>query len=98
MILRELNQRHERGEQDYTRPASIHGFTAQPSKYQAAVNTLLQERLINGTKDADGKLAIGLNTHRLADVKKELRPLYARAPVWLAVLVVAGLVAAGFIL
>lgn len=88
MILRELSARHERGDLGYLRPAAINGFTDQPSRYQEAVNQLLQERLINGTKDDEGRLAIGLNTHRIAEVKKELRPVYARAGVWVACLVV----------
>lgn len=97
-ILRELNQRHERGEEGYTRPASIRGFTQKPSQFQAAVNALLQERLINGTKDDEGRLAIGLNSHRLADVRKELRPIYARAGIWLAAMGAVGLAAAAFLL
>lgn len=87
-ILRELSARHERGDAGYLRPAAINGFTDQPSRYQEAVNQLLQERLINGTKDDEGRLAIGLNTHRIAEVRKELRPVYARAGVWLAGVVV----------
>lgn len=87
-ILRELRARHERGDAGYLRPAAINGFNDQPSRYQEAVNQLLQERLINGTKDDEGRLAIGLNTHRIAEVRKELRPVYARASVWVACIVV----------
>lgn len=87
-ILRELRARHERGDAGYLRPAAINGFNDQPSRYQEAVNQLLQERLINGTKDEEGRLAIGLNTHRIAEVRKELRPVYARASVWVACIVV----------
>jgi hypothetical protein len=98
-ILRELSDRHRRGETGYLRPATIDGFAAQPSRYQEAVNRLLQERLINGTKDEDGRLAIGLNTHRIDAVKKELRPVYARATVWFAgMIVIAAAVAAAFVL
>ena len=75
MILRELTRRRSEGNGGYTRPASITGFQAKPSRFQAAVNELLAERLINGTKDGDGRLAISLNEHKLADVRKELRPV-----------------------
>lgn len=82
-ILRELNARHEKDGGNYTRPDTITGFTQNRERYQAAVNELLQERLINGTKDGEGRLAIALNTHRLADVRKELRPWYARPFAWM---------------
>jgi hypothetical protein len=85
-ILRELTRRRDEGADGYTRPATIAGFDVKPSRYQAAVNELLQERLINGTKDPEGRLAIALNEHRLADVKKELRPLYARPALWVGIL------------
>jgi hypothetical protein len=99
-ILRELNARHQRGDAGYLRPASISGFNEQPSRYQEAVNKLLQERLINGTKDDEGRLAIGINAHQLPAVQKELRPPYARAGVWLAgmVVILAVAVAARFLL
>jgi len=87
-ILRELSARHERGEVGYLRPAAISGFADEPSRFQQAVNQLLQERLINGTKDDEGRLAIGLNTHRIAEIRKELRPVYARAGLWVVGLVV----------
>ncbi len=81
------------GDQGYTRPGGIAGFDARPARYQAAVNELLQERLINGTKDPEGRLAIALNEHRLADVVKELRPVYARPGAWVAFLIVVAAVA-----
>lgn len=84
-ILRELRRLHQNGAARYTRPASIGGFAEKPSRYQEAVNRLLQERLINGTKDEEGRLAIALNEHRLADVRKELRPWFARPATWLVV-------------
>jgi hypothetical protein len=86
IILRELSKRHAEGGNGYTRPGAIAGFEEQPGRYQEAVNKLLQERLINGTKDAEGRLAIAINTHRLADVQKELRPWYARAATWVVAL------------
>ena len=59
-----------------TRPASIPGFGEKPDKYQQAVNALLQERLIEGTKDPEGRMAITLNAHNIGQVKKELRPFW----------------------
>jgi hypothetical protein len=97
-ILRELTRRRSEGEDGYTRPGTISGFDTKPARYQAAVNELLQERLINGTKDPEGRLAISLNEQRLADVKKELRPIYARPTVWLGLLVVISAIAAAILL
>jgi hypothetical protein len=59
-----------------TRPANIPGFQAKPEKYQQAVNSLLQERLIEGAKDPEGRMAIALNPQRMADVQRELRPFW----------------------
>jgi hypothetical protein len=86
-ILRELSRTSAAG--SVVRPATISGFDANPARFQAAVNALLQERLINGTKDTEGRLAIGLNEQRLADVRKELRPVWAHPVLWLALVVVA---------
>lgn len=83
-ILRELRKRHAEGAGRYTRPATIPGFNANPGRYQRAINRLLQERLINGTKDEDGRLAVALNEHRLGDVSKELRAWFARPVAWVA--------------
>ena len=98
MILRELSKRQAEGVNGYTRPGAIAGFAEQPSRYQEAVNKLLQERLINGTKDEEGRLAIAINTHRIADVKKELRPWYGRAATWALALGAAAAVALAFVL
>ena len=87
-ILRDLNGRHQAGEAGYIRPVNITGFSAQPSQYQTAINSLLQDRLINGTKDGDGHMAVALNTHRLADIRKELRAWYVRPAAWLVAAVV----------
>ncbi len=92
-ILRELNRRQQQGSGGYTRPGTISGFDARPSQYQAAVNSLLQQRLINGTKDGEGRLAIALNADRMADVQKELRPFYARPLAWVAALGAAAIIA-----
>ena len=92
-ILRELNGRHQAGEGGYIRPVNIAGFAAQPSQYQTAINALLQDRLINGTKDGDGHMAVALNTHRLADVQKELRAWYFGPAAWVfAALLVATII------
>jgi hypothetical protein len=94
-ILRALDDRR-RSNGEYMRPAEITGFESEPARYQKAINTLLQERLINGRKDDEGKLAIAINDDRLADVNRAIRPLVARPMVWLAVLVLLTLGAAGF--
>ena len=92
-ILRELSRRHQQEAGAYTRPGSIAGFAEQPTRFQNAVNALLQERLINGTKDGDGRLAIALNQQRMDDVRRELRPWFARpAGILLAVVAVAAIV------
>lgn len=97
-ILRELHERHAEGNGRYTRPGVITGFAEKPSRYQEAVNQLLQERLINGTKDEEGRLAIALNEHRLADVQKELRPWFARPAILMAAVAVMLVVVAGLVL
>ena len=85
-ILRELDQLHsdETGGR-YARPSTMPGFGEQPSKFQEAVNGLLKERLIEGKKDDEGRMAIALNPHRLATIRKELRPWFARPIIWLGV-------------
>lgn len=93
-VLRDLNGRHQTGNGAYTRPVNIAGFSAKPAQYQAAINTLLQERLINGTKDGDGHLAIALNENRLADVKKELRAWYVRPVAWVAAIALVAVIIA----
>lgn len=94
-ILRELDDRR-RTNGEYTRPSTLAGFSKEPARYQAAINSLLQDRLINGRKDEDGRLAIAINNDRLADVSKAIRPLAARPVVWLALLAVLLIGAAGF--
>ncbi len=89
-ILRELSRTHEQSDgAGHARPASIPGFSQQPEKYQKAVNELLQARLIEGRKDDDGHMTIAVNAHRIADVRKVLRPAWAHPAVWSLVLVVA---------
>ena len=85
-ILRELNQLHTDEEDGrYTRPSAMPGFGEQPSRFQEAVNGLLSERLIEGKKDEEGRIAIALNPHRLATVRREIRPWFARPVTWLGV-------------
>jgi hypothetical protein len=88
-ILRELAQSSEAS---HTRPSAIRGFSEAPDKYQKAVNELLQARLLEGRKDDEGHMTIAINEHRLRDVERELRPIWAHPGVWalLAVLVVVG--------
>ena len=83
-ILRELTDVRSEDEKRYTRPGTIRGFDGQPSKYQSAVNELLKDRLIDGVKDDEGQMAIAINAHKLAEVRKELRPWFARPIAWLA--------------
>jgi hypothetical protein len=97
-ILRELNQRDRNGEPAYTRPSSIAGFADQPARFQQAVNQLLGERLINGTKDAEGRLAIAINEYRRAAVERELKPWYARPAALLLAVAAVAVLAVGFVL
>jgi len=63
------------------RPSTLPGFREAPEKYQQTINLLLKERLIEGVKDAEGRMAISLNSHRARDVQKVLRPLWAHPAV-----------------
>ncbi len=73
-------------------PSTIPGFQADPGRYQQTINSLLKERLIEGTKDAEGRMAISLNAHREKEVKKMLRPVWAN-PIVMALAVVTMAVA-----
>ena len=98
-ILRELDQLpSDEGSVRYARPSTMPGFGKEPTKYQEAVNGLLKERLIDGKKDGEGRMAIALNPHRMADVRKEIRPWFARPSTWLGVIAVGILVAAPFLI
>jgi hypothetical protein len=98
-ILRELPRKGD-GENGsgYTRPASIPGFSEQPDKYQKAVNELLAARLVQGHKDEEGHMAIAINDHRMADVRKELRPIWARPAVLATIVLIGVAVAVGFVI
>lgn len=96
-ILRELDRQRRAGAGEYKRPGDLAGFSSQPAKYQAAINSLLQERLINGRKDDEGRLAIAINDDRLPDVNRAMRPLFARPVAWIALVAIILLGVAGFI-
>ncbi len=92
-ILKELRAA---GPESYTLPSRIPGFADHASRYREAVNELLKERLISGSKDADGNLVVAINGARSKDVDRALRPL----PVWVLaglVLVVGATVAVTFL-
>lgn len=98
-ILRELQGAYERrSDSPHVRPPAIPGYADRPERYQEAVNELLQARLVEGRKDADGHLTIALNEARRTEVERMLRPLWARPTIWavfaLLLAVGAGLVAA----
>lgn len=91
-ILRSLSRAYDedRGA-TLTRPAHIPGFTQDPERFQKAVNELLKERLIEGRRDDEGHMAVALNGHRLQDVRRHIRPLWANPAVWAATAVVGAL-------
>jgi len=74
------------------RPSSIPGYAERPERYQEAVNELLQTRLLEGRKDAEGRLTIALNEYRRRDVDRLLKPLWTRPAVWVTI---AALLAVG---
>ncbi len=77
-ILKALSDR-QRGTDPASpiRPSTIPGFQDAPEKYQQTINVLLKDRLIEGVKDSEGRMAISLNTHRAREVQRVLRPLWA---------------------
>lgn len=96
-ILRELALAHEPGTPfSFVRPSDIPGYAETPARYKGAVNELLKDRLIEGRTDGEGRMSIGLNEHRIAEVRRALRPLWARPDVWAAVAAVVVL-GAGFV-
>ena len=90
-ILRALLEAEgEKGPGELVRPSTIPGFKATPEAYQKTINRLLKDRLIEGTKDPEGHMAISLNTHRIREIRKALRPIWAHpAVLGLLVLLVA---------
>lgn len=97
-ILRALDQIHATDPGCFTRPGSIDGFSANASRYQAAVNDLLKERLIDGRRDEEGHMAIALNPHRAADVRRQLRPFFARPAAWVVAVLLSVVAAAPFLI
>ena len=77
-ILKALSD-HQKGTDRSTpvRPSTLPGFQDAPEKYQQTINALLKDRLIEGVKDSEGRMAISLNAHRDRDVQKVLRPVWA---------------------
>jgi len=98
-ILRELSRTHQQASEgpSFTRPSSIAGFSEQPDKYQKAVNELLQARLVEGRKDTEGHMTIALNQHRMSDVRRELRPLWARPALWVVIVLLVAAMGAGLV-
>ncbi|MDP2958332.1 MAG: hypothetical protein Q8N53_18030 [Longimicrobiales bacterium] len=97
-ILSALSRTHEESQgAAFTRPAAIPGFSAEPDRFQKAVNELLKDRLIEGRRDQDGHMAVALNAHRLADVRRHLRPAWAHPALW-ATALVAGALGAGLMM
>lgn len=90
-ILKELSRSEAGSSPTYVRPPTIRGFSDQPEKYQKAVNELLQDRLLEGRKDAEGHMTIALNEHRRSDIERELRPIWARPTVWAVLVLIAAL-------
>lgn len=89
-VLRYLADLHEeRGAEEYTHPGEIHGFDPDDMRCVTAVNELLRDRYINGRKGPDGSMEIALNTTRIREVKKELRPWYAMPVLWIGILLIA---------
>jgi hypothetical protein len=91
-ILRELERaRREQSASPFVRPSALPGYADRPHRYQSAVNLLLQSRLVEGRKDGEGRMTIALNEHRMADVRRELRPLWAKPAVWAIIAMVLAL-------
>lgn len=90
-ILRELARAEAGAGTQYIRPSTLPGYAQEPEKYQKAVNELLSDRLLEGRKDEEGRMAIAINQHRRKDVEKEIKPLWANPLLWFAVVAAAGL-------
>lgn len=88
-ILRELARAENGSGVAYVRPPTIPGFSEAPEKYQKAVNELLSARLLEGRKDEEGRMTIAINEARRADVRREIRPVWANPILWVAVAVIA---------
>ena len=85
-VLKALSEKHKNnGPERLVRPAAIPGFQEAPEKFQKTINHLLSERLIEGVKDDEGRMALALNSHRVREVQKVLRPVWAH-PAFIALL------------
>ena len=51
---------------------------------------------MDGYKDGEGRMAIAINTHRLKDVRKEIRPVWAHPAIWVMLALVAVAAGVGF--
>jgi hypothetical protein len=90
-VLKALSASYEEnGPESLVRPATIPGFSEAPEKYQKTINDLLKDRLIEGMKDTEGHMALALNTHRMREVRKVLRPAWAH-PALLALVALAAM-------
>ncbi len=97
-ILRHLHQVHQADPEEFTRPASIAGFDPGDPKHTAAMNALLQDRLINGVKSPEGGIAIAVNRGNIAAVQKALRPWYADPRFWTVLAIAGSLGTAGLLI
>lgn len=88
-ILKELARAEAGSGTQYIRPSTLPGFAQDPEKYQKAVNELLSDRLLEGRKDEEGRMAIAINQHRRKDVEKEIKPVWAHPLLWVVLAVVA---------
>ena len=97
-ILRQLSDLQSReGNPSPIHPSQIPGFQRDPAKFQRTINQLLKDRLIEGTKDEDGRMAISLNAHRAREVRKVHRPLWAHPVVLGALSLFAAAAGFGFL-
>jgi hypothetical protein len=88
-VLKALSESMEsNGPESLVRPATIPGFNQAPEKYQKTINDLLKDRLIEGMKDDEGRMALAINTHRMQEIRRELRPVWAH-PAVLALMALA---------
>ena len=89
-VLKALSEKDQtQGPGLLVRPSTIPGFNQEPERFQRTINDLLRERLIEGMKDPEGHLAISLNPHRMGDVRRELRPVWAHPGVMALVVILA---------
>ena len=93
-----LDQGDGSGYPALVRPSNIPGFQQAPDRYQKTINALLKERLIEGEKDGDGRLAISLNAHRARDIRRAVRPIWAHPALLTLLALVAAAAGLGFLI